>query len=162
MFPSPSISTSLTNSISQVQVQESDYSFHFLGRVTNGLLLNTLALEEEKRLKQQCQSLLSVAKKLFTHLGKSVIVNLHPDISTYGISFFLRRWCEHFASFDHVRGSILDPSCQVFPVSFGQQVQWTHCQGLWWRHHRADLEEPFRRKPQDQSPHTNQKRIARG
>ncbi|XP_059079740.1 cGMP-dependent 3',5'-cyclic phosphodiesterase-like isoform X3 [Tigriopus californicus] len=36
--------------------------------VTNGLLLNTLALEEEKRLKQQCQSLLSVARKLFTHL----------------------------------------------------------------------------------------------
>lgn len=33
------------------------------------LLLNTRQCEEEKRLKNQCQSLLSVARKLFSHLG---------------------------------------------------------------------------------------------
>ncbi|KAJ8951186.1 hypothetical protein NQ314_007726 [Rhamnusium bicolor] len=33
------------------------------------LLLNTRECEEERRLKQQCQSLLSVARKLFSHLG---------------------------------------------------------------------------------------------
>ncbi|KAF4517970.1 hypothetical protein B566_EDAN005337 [Ephemera danica] len=35
---------------------------------TLGTLLNTLAYEEEKRLKIQCQSLLTVARNLFTHL----------------------------------------------------------------------------------------------
>ncbi|CAG9838099.1 unnamed protein product [Diabrotica balteata] len=33
------------------------------------LLLNTRQCEEEKRLKNQCQSLLSVARRLFSHLG---------------------------------------------------------------------------------------------
>ncbi|CAG9825144.1 unnamed protein product [Phaedon cochleariae] len=33
------------------------------------LLLNTRECEEERRLKQQCQSLLAVARKLFSHLG---------------------------------------------------------------------------------------------
>ncbi|KAJ8920746.1 hypothetical protein NQ315_004886, partial [Exocentrus adspersus] len=33
------------------------------------LLLNTRECEEERRLKKQCQSLLSVARKLFSHLG---------------------------------------------------------------------------------------------
>lgn len=33
------------------------------------LLLNTRECEEERRLKQQCQSLLLVARKLFSHLG---------------------------------------------------------------------------------------------
>lgn len=36
---------------------------------TLGTLLNTLAYQEEKRLKIQCQSLLTVARNLFTHLG---------------------------------------------------------------------------------------------
>ncbi|CAH0557009.1 unnamed protein product [Brassicogethes aeneus] len=35
----------------------------------NTLLLNTREMEEEARLKKQCQSLLSVARKLFSHLG---------------------------------------------------------------------------------------------
>lgn len=33
------------------------------------LLLNTRECEEERRLKQQCQNLLLVARKLFSHLG---------------------------------------------------------------------------------------------
>ncbi|CAH2016217.1 unnamed protein product [Acanthoscelides obtectus] len=33
------------------------------------ILLNTRECEEERRLKQQCQSLLTVARKLFSHLG---------------------------------------------------------------------------------------------
>ncbi|GAB6033257.1 cGMP-dependent 3',5'-cyclic phosphodiesterase [Chamberlinius hualienensis] len=37
-------------------------------KYTAAVLLNTLAYEEEKRLKLQCQSLLTVAKNLFSHL----------------------------------------------------------------------------------------------
>ncbi|KAG8227337.1 hypothetical protein J437_LFUL003326 [Ladona fulva] len=36
---------------------------------THGILLNTLAYEEERRLRIQCQSLLTVARNLFTHLS---------------------------------------------------------------------------------------------
>ena len=42
----------------------------FYFRFVLGTLLNTVALEREKRLKNQCQSLLTVAKNLFTHLGE--------------------------------------------------------------------------------------------
>ncbi|XP_065343189.1 cGMP-dependent 3',5'-cyclic phosphodiesterase-like [Cloeon dipterum] len=34
-----------------------------------GIIINTMSYEREKRLKNQCQSLLTVAKNLFTHLG---------------------------------------------------------------------------------------------
>ena len=34
-----------------------------------GTLVTTVKLEEERRLREQCQSLLKVAKKLFSHLG---------------------------------------------------------------------------------------------
>ena len=38
-------------------------------RVVGGILSSALALEEETRLRRQCQSLLTVAKNLFSHLG---------------------------------------------------------------------------------------------
>lgn len=34
-----------------------------------GTLVGVIELEEERRLREQCQSLLAVAKNLFSHLG---------------------------------------------------------------------------------------------
>lgn len=34
------------------------------------MILRTMAYEEEKRLREECNSLLTVAKNLFTHLGE--------------------------------------------------------------------------------------------
>lgn len=45
-------------------------------RVTLGVLLNTMAYEEEKRLRTQCQSLLAVARNLFTHLGNIYLADI--------------------------------------------------------------------------------------
>ncbi|CAH2016212.1 unnamed protein product [Acanthoscelides obtectus] len=49
---------------------------HYISSLVNetfryclAILLNTRECEEERRLKQQCQSLLTVARKLFSHLG---------------------------------------------------------------------------------------------
>lgn len=44
--------------------------FHFCPRYVLGILMQAMELEEEKRLREQCQSLLAVAKNLFSHLGK--------------------------------------------------------------------------------------------
>lgn len=43
-------------------------------KYTTTLLLNTLAFEEERRLKLQCQSLLRVAKNLFSHLDDVTVL----------------------------------------------------------------------------------------
>ena len=39
-------------------------------RYVLGTLVKAVELEEEKRLREQCQTLLKVAKNLFSHLGK--------------------------------------------------------------------------------------------
>lgn len=38
-----------------------------------GRLVSAVEYEEEKRQREQCQSLLAVAEKLFSHLGKTEI-----------------------------------------------------------------------------------------
>uniref|UniRef100_T1J3H1 3',5'-cyclic-GMP phosphodiesterase n=1 Tax=Strigamia maritima TaxID=126957 RepID=T1J3H1_STRMM len=43
-------------------------------RYTRSILINTLAFEEERRLKIQCQSLLTVAKNLFRHLDDVTVL----------------------------------------------------------------------------------------
>ena len=48
----------------------------FFFSVVGGILSSALALEEETRLRRQCQSLLTVAKNLFSHLGM-VLLHLH-------------------------------------------------------------------------------------
>ncbi|XP_046389171.1 cGMP-dependent 3',5'-cyclic phosphodiesterase-like isoform X2 [Ischnura elegans] len=57
-------------------VEEAEGSvFRFIATIrecfehTLGIILNTLAYEEERRLRIQCQSLLTVARNLFTHLS---------------------------------------------------------------------------------------------
>lgn len=38
-----------------------------------GTLVGAVELEEERRLREQCQSLLAVAKNLFSHLGTCLV-----------------------------------------------------------------------------------------
>jgi len=40
-----------------------------------GTVLNTFAYEEEKQMRLQCQSMLAVAKNIFSHLGESQLIS---------------------------------------------------------------------------------------
>lgn len=41
-----------------------------------GIVLNTFAYEEEKQMRLQCQSMLAIAKNIFSHLGKLQLITL--------------------------------------------------------------------------------------
>ncbi len=70
-------------------------------RVALGILENTLAFEEERRLKKQCQSLLTVARNLFTHLGRWALYP-HAGISSARRSTVLTACVNFLLSLDDV------------------------------------------------------------